>query len=1176
MESSPITNDNTDRISDPPTIPDQQVSSPTIDADRASPALKPSGTNPPVKRGIAAAIAAFEKGAGDKPTSPRASPAVPLQPTNIDNIANQPTDETPVKPTDETSVKPADEAPIKSADEAPVKPASASKPLSASKSASPVKPGSPVKKEPTAAGKKSEPATAKAHTRPSGATATTKAPVRPSTATRPPPGRTATKPSAPPALGASRRTSIISTATRVPPKTTTTSAVAATGHSCTRKKLSTAPSATIAKTATTKPAAHASSQATAELESKLSQTESQLAAKSEELANLEGRLEEATKSAAAEREKLSAEIESLNAKLEEIANAPQPEASQPEPAISTAEHDAMKADLEAAKVRITELEGLIDSHQKEQVELQNRHSESSSEVAQLEESVKELKQQLEEAIVSKEASIAEAASQHAKELDAKLDEARTEFEAQKSALESQLGELERQTKEVQSEAATQLETTLATELTKKTEEISQKHSEELEELKAQHASQVETLTSEHESALQAYAFAESQDATASSDAARKEEHALELATAIEEAKSIAKEELESSIAALKEEHAAALAKLESELLEAQEAKSAVNNELDELKAQNQAFNAEKQVLEERLSADIEALKTEHALQLEQEYHRAKDELNEAHIDQLKSFRQTSQESTEQLLQSHKAELEAIRSALLSDFASEKATIEAEFEQAKLELSALHSDLLSTQKSKQDHSEKIDRLTGELETARVALAELEAKANEPVKSDELEELQRVLEKTQSDAEDQKLALEKEQAELVANFEHARELHSQETTQHIEEKTLLQKELATFRDRVESADERIKMSQALVDELSQTIEQEMSNGHTNTNLIELHEAHNLKILELTNEVEKWKDIAAKKEDEAEEKQFRIKLLEEMIEKDDDDVDENDNDNDDNEHHKEEISNPNTAFANKHVLGDDDDDDDRHHHQEDLETHHSKIQAEGSPANNYGQDLSIKFKRTNQCTVVLLRSASIFLGDEMDHKGATPTVIVSVSFFQNPTDLQAVGEILGALLILWFSRFTESTHPVLIKRVSDPSAIPPPPPAPVVKTNIHCGDEFASYKPNDPLLRSCTDYGLVKYSCDTSQCHAGEQGDDAHSGSIDQQLYFKGCHKLGDRGKMTYLVYAISYLARNKKGYLIAIGFAVGDPLEMVYNFKCPWNGNGDRNNRRVWCDKCYPVT
>ncbi|KAI9609844.1 hypothetical protein H4Q26_006833 [Puccinia striiformis f. sp. tritici PST-130] len=134
-----------------------------------------------------------------------------------------------------------------------------------------------------------------------------------------------------------------------------------------------------------------------------------------------------------------------------------------------------------------------------------------------------------------------------------------------------------------------------------------------------------------------------------------------------------------------------------------------------------------------------------------------------------------------------------------------------------------------------------------------------------------------------------------------------------------------------------------------------------------------------------------------------------------------------------------------------------------------------------------------------------------------------------------------ILGALLILWFSRFTESTHPALIKRVSDPSAIPPPPPAPVVKTNIHCGDEFASYKPNDPLLRSCTDYGLVKYSCDTSQCHAGEQGDDAHSGSR--------IHKLGDRGKMTYLVYAISYLARNKKGYLIAIGFAVGDPLEMV---------------------------
>jgi cellobiose-specific phosphotransferase system component IIA len=52
-------------------------------------------------------------------------------------------------------------------------------------------------------------------------------------------------------------------------------------------------------------------------------------------------------------------------------------------------------------------------------------------------------------------------------------------------------------------------------------------------------------------------------------------------------------------------------------------------------------------LEERFSSELEELKKEHALQIQQEYERAKDELNEAHIDQLKSFRHTSQESTEQ-------------------------------------------------------------------------------------------------------------------------------------------------------------------------------------------------------------------------------------------------------------------------------------------------------------------------------------------------------------------------------------------------------------------------------------------------------------------------------------------------------------------------------------------------
>lgn len=719
------------------------------------------------------------------------------------------------------------------------------------------------------------------------------------------------------------------------------------------------------------------------MEYKLSQTELKLVAQTEELTALQARLEEATKSAAFEQESLTTEIQSLNAKLEGMAISSQVEA----PSTNSADTlDATRADLETAKARITALESLVDTHQKEQADLQNRHSESSSVVAQLEALVKELKEKLEDASASKEAAIIEISSQHAKELESKLDKARVDFEAKKSALESKLEELGRQSQDTQNHAATQLEVTLSAELTKKAEEAYLKHSDELKAVKAEHASQIETLTNQHESALQSLretleakvaaaekACAEIQEAAASSDAARNEENAQELAKAVEKAKSIAKEEFESAIAALKEEHNATSAKLETEIAEIKEAKSSMDQELVEMKSRNEAFNAEKLALEDRLSKELEAVKKEHAAQIQQEYQRAKDELNEGHIDQLKSFRQSSQESTEQLLQSHKAELEAIRSALASDFASEKATLQAALEQVKLELAASHSDLSASQKSQQDQSGKIDRLTAELEAARASLADLEAKAKEPVKSVELDELQKALKKTNQDAKEQRLLLEKNQEDLIAKFEHAREIHSEETAKHIEEKTLLQKELATIKERLESGDERVRMSQALVQELSQTIEQEMckkeeletqlrnlqksaesmageGNSH-NTNLIELHEAHNLKILELTNEVEKWKDVAAKKEEEAEEKQFRIKLLEQMIEKDDDEDDKDDDENKNRSNGKEDGRefNENGTLVNKPPR----DGDDQHHDENRSKIH----QAEDSSANDFGPDLSIK---------------------------------------------------------------------------------------------------------------------------------------------------------------------------------------------------------------------------
>ena len=170
-----------------------------------------------------------------------------------------------------------------------------------------------------------------------------------------------------------------------------------------------------------------------------------------------------------------------------------------------------------------------------------------------------------------------------------------------------------------------------------------------------------------------------------------------------------------------------------------------------------------------------------------------------------------------------------------------------------------------------------------------------------------------------------------------------------------------------------------------------------------------------------------------------------------------------------------------------------------------------------------------------------------------------------------------IFGALLTSWFFQLVESTHPVLIKRVYDPMnisgppATPGPDPAQLVWTNIHCTNEFGSYS-NDPRQSSCTDSSLIKYSCATSQCHMGTAYDTPKTRPLNERLFFRGCQRVGVKEKTTYLVYAISYVLRDEKGFLTAVGFAVGDMTETTYHFKCPWKEDAHLNTRRVWCDSC----
>ncbi|KNZ60423.1 hypothetical protein VP01_1556g3 [Puccinia sorghi] len=160
-----------------------------------------------------------------------------------------------------------------------------------------------------------------------------------------------------------------------------------------------------------------------------------------------------------------------------------------------------------------------------------------------------------------------------------------------------------------------------------------------------------------------------------------------------------------------------------------------------------------------------------------------------------------------------------------------------------------------------------------------------------------------------------------------------------------------------------------------------------------------------------------------------------------------------------------------------------------------------------------------------------------------------------------------ILGALLNLCFLTLAHSSELRLVKRVYDPMAPQGQPTKPSLKTtaktttdmNIHCGNEFGSYKPGKGQM-SCMDYASKKYNCDSTQCHTGQQ--------TDTPVTKPRCHQLGASDGRTYLVYAYSYQARNLQGNLIATGFAVGDPTETVYEFSCAWKERLDHNNQRVW--------
>ncbi|KAG0146027.1 hypothetical protein CROQUDRAFT_671413 [Cronartium quercuum f. sp. fusiforme G11] len=874
-------------------------------ATKSSAAITPNKLS--AKPGIAAAIAVFEKNSAEKKPPPKAT-APPAK-----------------KPTAPT-------------------PANAKSPPAARTARSTVGPGALASKRPSiTAGSKASlappvptstnvanPTLAKSHAaapRPA-PSAPAAAPLKPnprvSNVTRTSNSDTKAPPLGTAGPGITRRTSTVPPTAKAPAKTAAGNGPAATtkrtvpttaasgmsgklaGQSATAaaKRLSHGPNVTGAKTAAVNGNQTA---AVANLEAKLLQAENSLADKTKLLSDVESQLEADAQAATTAQEKLTGEIQALEAKLAQLNEHSRSFRE------NSAGLEASKAELATAHARIDELTQAAEAQQTEHAELVRQHAETVAQVSQLTQTVESLKQELTDAQTKHEAAIAELSDQHALEIEAKLTSIREELGSGNSDLLSRLEAAEARAKQVEEESATKYTTDLAEEVTKVSSETTANHTRALEELKSTHSAHVESLTVEHESALQELRerleaeLASSQEkllaleeSLATSVKELEEKHAAGIEAAIEEARLTSEAAHQAKMEVLRQEHAEAILKLEADLTETRTAQSALQIERDEVQTALDQLRAEKVEQQSSHLQQVESLKTEHAIQLKAEFARARDELEGGHIEQLQVFRQTSQETTNQLLSTHAAELEATKAALASDYASERVNIQSELNQVKLELSALRSDLTATRSTNAEQSALIAQLTEELENAKASLkaSESNATVND---SQEFTKLREALANAREESQESRSLLQATTEDLTAKFEHWRERHEVELKQHIEEKTLLQNEITGLKEANQNEAMRIEMQQTMINEITQEMDRETakreavelkikqlqaqaqsSGGVSSGKLAELHEAHNAKTAELEGQLEQYKHMAAMAETEALEMKEKYELLEHLMQK------------------------------------------------------------------------------------------------------------------------------------------------------------------------------------------------------------------------------------------------------------------------------------------------------
>ncbi|KZT05973.1 uncharacterized protein LAESUDRAFT_654834 [Laetiporus sulphureus 93-53] len=311
------------------------------------------------------------------------------------------------------------------------------------------------------------------------------------------------------------------------------------------------------------------------------------------------------------------------------------------------------------------------------------------------------------------------------------------------------------------------------------------------------------------------------------------------------------EQAKAEIDAQVEAHTAEIRRLQDEFREKE----------SQLIEQMKTITAELESQEAKYNAKVDAVKADHDELLKQAFERARNEAGSAHSQDLQALRAESQATIEQLRTAHEVSVESLKAEHQAALESQVKTLEKQIAQNNLELKATHDDLQKAKTAFASSSQELESVKSQLDEARQIAATID-------RSDKDEMIVR-LSKELSNARDDHASLQdmftatKESLTEVSKS-HALELedaarvraeeviklraaHDEQLKDLTTEKSELQSKVSDLEGELATLKATVAAEPVISPRTNGSAHAHASNA-TRDELQRLHEAHNLKMLDL----------------------------------------------------------------------------------------------------------------------------------------------------------------------------------------------------------------------------------------------------------------------------------------------------------------------------------------